>query len=53
MAELYDLISDPDESDNLATAHPDRTAAMLEQLKSWYADTQATATAQPGGWNAE
>ena len=48
--ELYRLDQDPSEQSNLATAEPNRAAAMLARLKAWYADTQETATPQPGGW---
>ncbi|MHC4878882.1 MAG: sulfatase family protein [Planctomycetota bacterium] len=48
--ELYDLTSDSSETTNVAHQHPGRITAMLAQLKSWYADTQQTATHQPGGW---
>ena len=50
---LYHLAEDPGERDNLADDHPDRAAMMLKQLKAWYADTQATATPQKGGWPKE
>lgn len=49
--ELYHLKTDPGEQTNIASKHPERAAAMLTQLKTWYADTQATATRQPGGWS--
>ncbi len=48
--ELYRLDRDPSETTDLADQHPDRAAAMLEQLEAWYADTQRTATPQVGGW---
>lgn len=51
--ELYRLDLDQGEQDDLAAKHPDRAADMLKRLKAWFADTQATATAQPGGWLAE
>ncbi|MDF1860601.1 MAG: sulfatase-like hydrolase/transferase [Verrucomicrobiales bacterium] len=51
--ELYRLDRDPSESVNLAGKHPDQAASMLEHLKQWFAETQATATPQPGGWLAE
>ncbi|MCA9179188.1 MAG: sulfatase-like hydrolase/transferase [Planctomycetales bacterium] len=50
--ELYQLDQDPGEQQNLASQHPDRVAEMSRQLDAWYAATQATATAQPGGWPA-
>jgi len=49
-AKLYRLDRDPSEKTNLAREEPERTAEMLTRLKAWYADTQRTATVQPGGW---
>ena len=48
--ELFNLTNDEGEKANLATEQPERAAAMLGRIKSWYVDTQKTATAQPGGW---
>ena len=48
--ELYNLDADPGETTSLAEQHPERVADMLKQLNAWYADTQATATKQLGGW---
>ena len=48
--ELFDLANDPSEQTDLSTQEPARAAAMLSRLKTWYADTQHTATPQPGGW---
>ena len=48
--ELYHLDQDPGEKIDLASQYPQRSARMLAQLKTWYADTQKTATPQPGGW---
>jgi arylsulfatase A-like enzyme len=48
--ELYRLDQDPSEKTDLAGEEPDRAAAMLARLKTWYADTQRTATPQIGGW---
>ncbi|MEM7317258.1 MAG: sulfatase/phosphatase domain-containing protein, partial [Planctomycetota bacterium] len=48
--ELYNLAADPGETTNVADQHPARVASMLKQLRSWFAETQATATKQPGGW---
>ena len=48
--ELFNLTNDEGEKTNLAAKHPQRAAAMLKQLKAWYADTQETASPQPGGW---
>jgi len=48
--ELYRLDTDPSEANDLASLETARAAAMLEQLKTWYSETRATATSQPGGW---
>ncbi len=48
--ELFRLDKDVSEKTNLAATEPNRAAAMLKQLKAWYADTQETASPQPGGW---
>ena len=48
--ELFNLANDEGEKTNLAAMHPQRAADMLTQLKAWYADTQETASPQPGGW---
>jgi arylsulfatase A len=48
--ELYRLDQDPSEKTDLAKSTPDQAAALLLRLKAWYADTQRTATPQPGGW---
>lgn len=48
--ELYRLDQDGAEQTDLKSQEPQRAAAMLNQLKRWYADTQRSATAQPGGW---
>ena len=48
--ELYRLDHDPSEKTDLAKSAPDQAAALLLRLKAWYADTQRTATPQPGGW---
>ena len=48
--ELFRLDKDVSETTNLAATEPKRAAAMLTQLKAWYADTQETASPQPGGW---
>jgi len=34
-AELYDLHSDPSESNNLAAAQPEQTQTMLQKLRQW------------------
>ena len=48
--ELFRLDKDIGENTNLTAEEPKRAAAMLKQIKAWYADTQKTATPQPGGW---
>ncbi|MCA8988231.1 MAG: sulfatase-like hydrolase/transferase [Planctomycetaceae bacterium] len=48
--ELYRLDQDLLEEQNLNAKHPEQAAKMLQQLKAWYAETQTTATSQPGGW---
>ena len=45
--ELFNLDDDLGETRELAKQHPDRAAAMYEELTAWYADTQRTATLQP------
>ncbi|HSG71960.1 MAG TPA: arylsulfatase [Planctomycetaceae bacterium] len=41
--ELYDLSSDPSESDNLAAQHPDKVTELAEQWTSLWEDFQKTA----------
>ena len=48
--ELYNLKDDPKEQTNLADQHADVAGQMLQSLKTWYDDTQASATSQVGGW---
>lgn len=48
--QLYRLSEDPSEKTDLCNDFPDQTTRMLQQVKQWYAETQATATKQPGGW---
>ena len=48
--ELYRLDEDLEEETDLAAEEPKRAAAMLKQVKDWYADTERTRTPQPGGW---
>ena len=48
--ELFNLTNDEGEKTNLAARQAERAAAMLKQLKAWYADTQEAASPQPGGW---
>ena len=50
--ELYRLDQDPAEQHDLATIHPEKSQQLLALLKDWYADTQRTATPQPGGWGS-
>ena len=33
---LYDIVNDPGEAENLADAHPEVTADLVEQLTRWY-----------------
>ena len=40
-AELYDLDADPGERNDLAAAEPDRAAAMLRQLETWFEKVEA------------
>lgn len=53
MVELYNLSRDPSEAENQAAQEPARATEMLTRLKAWYAETQSTATDQPGGWLAK
>ncbi len=48
--ELFNLANDEGEKTNLADQQGELAATMLKQLKAWYADTQQTASPQPGGW---
>ncbi len=48
--ELYRLDEDPSEEHDRAAEQPARAAAMLKQLKTWFSETQESATPQPGGW---
>ena len=50
--ELYRLDQDPSEKKNLFKQEPRQAARMLKQLKTWYQETQSTATPQPGGWRS-
>ena len=50
---LFRLDQDPSEKQDLAAAHKDRAAQMLEQLKNWYAEVSASSPPQPGGWLAK
>ena len=33
---LYDLVKDPEETNNIAENHPDRVVDMIEQVTTWY-----------------
>lgn len=50
--ELYHLPTDEAEQNNVVSEHAEQATSMLDKLKGWYADTQKSATAQPGGWLA-
>ncbi|MGK0220290.1 MAG: arylsulfatase A-like enzyme [Planctomycetota bacterium] len=39
--ELYNLAQDPGEANNLASAQPERSAALLKQLEAWRTDVGA------------
>ncbi len=45
--ELYDLSTDPNEQQNLATTNPDKAAAMYKALKDWQAQTKAATPSGP------
>ena len=38
VVELYDLIADPSESENIAGDHPEVVNRLSEQLRSWAAE---------------
>ena len=40
--ELYDMIEDPSESNNLAAVEPDRVDRMLRSYRDWFADVSTT-----------
>ena len=48
--ELFHLGKDPSEKNNLAGSRREKADEMLSRLKDWYAETQKSATPQPGGW---
>ncbi len=48
--ELFDLSQDPMETNDVSAAHAAKTTEMQQKLSAWYAETQETATPQPGGW---
>lgn len=50
--ELYRLSDDPGEQTDLAQQEPERASRMHARLQAWYAETQASATPQSGGWLA-
>ena len=52
VVQLFNLDTDPSEKTDLAFRESKRAVKMSKQLKAWYADTQMTATKQPGGWLA-
>ena len=39
--ELYNLIHDPDENDNLAETHPDVVELLTERMNAWIAKREA------------
>ena len=39
--ELYNLASDPLETQDLATAHPERARAMLQAIETWFDEVEA------------
>ena len=45
--ELYDLVDDPGESNNLAESHPKQRDRLHEALKQWRADTNAPVPTEP------
>lgn len=49
-AELYDLLTDPGERNNLAAVHPDRTRKMEAALESWFEDVEADRAAIDDVW---
>lgn len=51
--ELFNLTQDAQEQSDLSASEPEKTREMVERLKAWYANTQATATPQVGGWLAK
>lgn len=48
--ELFNLNFDISEEKSVIEENPEIASRMLKELKAWYADTQATATPQIGGW---
>ena len=45
--ELYDLAADPAEKTNLVTRHPDIVRRLREQLRVWWAETDANMPRPP------
>ncbi len=48
--ELYHLESDPGEQISLKDQHPDKAAAMHQQIQDWFKEVTQDATPQLGGW---
>ncbi len=48
--QLFQLARDPQEQHDVVEENRARAEMMLSRLKAWYADTQETATKQPGGY---
>ena len=47
--ELFDVVADPDETTNVAAAHPDVVADLRTSLDAWWNPAEQTAGASPGG----
>lgn len=47
--QLFNIAADPNETDNLAQAHPDRVRRLADQLLRWDREIQASATATRAG----
>lgn len=48
LMELYDLLADPGESNELAAEHPERGAELRKRYETWFADVRRTREFQPG-----
>jgi arylsulfatase A-like enzyme len=48
--ELYDLVTDVEERHDLSQIHPERTAQMRQQLRSWQAEMNATIPEPNPNW---
>ena len=48
--ELYHLVDDLGEENDLAQKHPGRAGRMLEAIQTWFEAVTRDATPQPGGW---